>query len=103
MILKIEKNNVDLFSFNMFNNCCLFKMVHYILQGEAHSDDGELDDVRMLFSVMHLKKSCSSLYIVNTSTFHLNYEKVHTVYERHIVLLESIQEYKQNQWINIQY
>lgn len=73
MSLKIEKNNVDFFS---FNNNCLFKMVYYILQGEANSDDGELDDVSRLFSVMHLKKICSSLYILNTSTFHLNFEKV---------------------------
>lgn len=51
-------------------------MVYYILQGEANSDDGELDDVRRLFSVLHLKKICSSLYILNTSTFHLNFEKV---------------------------
>lgn len=32
-------------------------MVYYILQGEANSDDGELDDVRRLFSVLHLKKN----------------------------------------------
>lgn len=64
-------------------------MICYILQGEAHSDDGELDDVRMLFFVMHLKKSFASLHIVNTCTFLSNYER-HTVYERHIVLMESI-------------
>lgn len=54
-------------------------MVCYIFQGEAHSDDGELDDVRMLFFVMHLKKSFASLHIVNTSTFLSNYESTYCV------------------------
>lgn len=50
MNLKIKKKEFS------FYNHCLFNMVCYILQGEAHSDDGELDDVRMLFFVMNLKK-----------------------------------------------
>lgn len=50
MNLKIKKKEFS------FYNHYLFNMVCYILQGEAHSDDGELDDVRMLFFVMHFKK-----------------------------------------------
>lgn len=73
MNLKIKKKEFS------FYNHCLFNMVCYILQGEAHSDDGELDDVRMLFFVMHLKKSFASLHIVNTSTFLSNYESTYCV------------------------
>lgn len=73
MNLKIKKKEF------LFYNYCLFNMVCYILQGEVYLDDGELDDVRMLFFVMDLKKSFVLFYIVNISIFFLNYESIYCV------------------------